>query len=508
MLPEMQQSKNRIPETAASSAPENGQKSPSEKHFIWLEIILFVYFGLRLIYFAVSISPHIPPDEVTHFGVSTLFSTAFLLPDNSPASYQHGLVTNIPWLYYWIMGKLLHFNFFGISDLVFLRIVNIPFAFATVYFVRRLTTLFTDDTIVKLLVVVAMTNTLMFSFVSASVSYDNLTNLLAAMAFYYLTAFFKNRSAASLAIAVICVLAGCLTKITFLPLVPLFFLLFIVRKAGNIGSFAPKAGALFKEQGKAGLVMMVAILVGLLLNIQLYGGNYLKYKTVSPSVEAVLPLEKAMQYRLFARGKIFEQFRLGQISLDQAHEMAAHITHPGDRQDTLTLIDNYAYRQQAGFKPMGPLPYTAVWTLQMLSTSFGIKAHTGMPNHGLSFIPLTVLILFVIAAYVVRWRPWDMVWLPTSLLAVSVCYAAFILVRINYPNYLDSKDIVMTVAGRYIFPVMGPVYVVSCFYLLRLFKNEKVRLGLAIFAALVLILSDFPFFLANVTPQWYAWTSL
>lgn len=503
MLPEMQQSTDSIPETAGSSATENSQKSSYEKQFKWLELFLFAYFGLRLIYFAVSISPHVPPDEVTHFGVSTIFSTALLLPDNSPESFQYGLVTNIPWLYYWIMGKLLHLNFFGVPDLLFLRILNIPFAFATVCFVRRIATLFTDDALVRLLVVVAMTNTLMFSFVSASVSYDNLTNLLAAMSFYYLTAFFKNRSAGCLAMSIISVLTGCLTKFTFLPFVPLFLLLFIIREVRNFGSFAPKAGALFKMQGKAGLVMLVAILVGLLLNIQLYGGNYLKYKAISPSVEAVLPLEKAMQYRLFARGKIFEQFRHGQISLDQAHEMASHISHPGDRQDTLTLIDNYAYRQQAGFKPLGPLPYTAIWTLQMLSTSFGIKAHLGMPNHGLSFIPLAVLILFVIAAFVVRWRPWDMAWLPTSLLAVAVCYAAIILAGINYPNYLDSTDIVMTVAGRYVFPIMGPVYAVSCLYLLRLFKGDKMRLGLAVFAALVLVFSDFPFFLANVTAAWY-----
>ena len=140
----------------------------------------------------------------------------------------------------------------------------------------------------------------------------------------------------------------------------------------------------------------------------------------------------------------------------------------------------------------------------MLSTSFGIKAHLGMPNHGLSFIPLAVLILFVIAAFVVRWRPWDLAWLPTNLLSVAVCYAAIILVGFNYPNYLDKTDIVMTVAGRYIFPIMGPVYVVSCLYLLRLFKGEKMRLGLAVFAALVLIFSDFPFFLAKVTPDWYS----
>jgi len=508
MLPETQQSGDRVLETTASSKTENGRTSPYEKHFKWLELVLFVYFGLRLIYFAVAISPHVPPDEVTHFGISTIFSTAFLLPGNSPASYQYGLVTNIPWLYYWIMGKLLHLNFFGVSDLVFLRILNIPFAFATVYFVRRLTTLLTDDAIVRLLVVVAMTNTLMFSFVSASVSYDNLTNLLAAMSFYYLTSFFKNRSAGCLAMSIICVLAGCLTKLTFLPLVPLFLLLLVAREAGNIGSLVSKAGALFKEQGRAGMVLLAVILVGLLLNIQLYGGNYLKYKAISPSAVAVLPLEQAMQYRLTARDIIIDQFILGQISLEQAHEMASQITHPGDRQDALTLIDNYAYRQQAGFKPIGPAPYTAVWLLQMLSTSFGIKAHLGMPNHGLSFIPLAVLILLVIAAFVVRWRPRDLAWLPTSLLSVAVCYAAIILVGFNYPNYLDKTDIVLSVAGRYIFPVMGPVYAVSCLYLLRLFKGEKMRVGLAAFAALVLISSDFPFFLANVTPEWYAWTSL
>ena len=396
MPSEMQPSKDKMLETRIFFETGDGQKPPYEKHFKWPELILFAYFGLRLIYFAVSISPHIPPDEVTHFGVSTIFSNAFLLPDNSSASYQYGLVTNIPWLYYWIMGKLLHLNFLGFPDLVFLRILNIPLAFATVYFVRRLTTILTDDAIVRLLVVVAMTNTLMFSFLSASVSYDNLANLLAAMSFFYLTSFFKNRSTVCLAISIIAVLAGCLTKTTFLPLALLLFILLIVREAGNISSIVPRAGALFKERGKAGLVLLMAIMVGLLLNVQLYGGNYLKYRSISPSVKVVLPLEQAMQYRIAARDIIIDQFILGQISLDQAHEKASHITHPGDRKDTLTLIDNYAYRQQAGFKTIGPLPYTAIWLLQMLSTSFGIKAHIGMPNHGLSFIPIAVLILFVI----------------------------------------------------------------------------------------------------------------
>jgi hypothetical protein len=198
-----------------------GETFPSSCHLKWSLIFLLVYFGLRLVFFAVTISPYVPPDENTHFELSRIFSTVFFLPQNSPETYEFGLVTNIPWLYYWIMGRLLALNFFGIPDLLFLRLLNIPFAFATVYFVWRTLRLLTDDRLSQMLLVVAMTNTIMFSFLSAFVSYDNLTNLLAAMAVYYLLAFFKNRSGDMLVISFLCQIAGSLTKVAFLPLVGL-----------------------------------------------------------------------------------------------------------------------------------------------------------------------------------------------------------------------------------------------------------------------------------------------
>jgi hypothetical protein len=448
----------------------------------------------------------VPPDEVTHFGICKIFSKSFLLPLNSPESYQFGLVTNIPWLYYWFMGKLLVLNILGISDLVFLRILNIPLAFVTVYYVWRLLRLLTDDRLTQILLIVVMTNTLMFSFLSATVSYDNLTNLLAAMAIYYLFAFFKERSGNLLALSLLSLLAGCLTKTTVLPLALLLGALFVLREIRNIPTMTTAVKEYFTATGRLKIVVVAGIFVCIALNMQLYGGNYLKYGAVTPAVEDVLPLEKAMQYRLTARNHILKLFKQGKITVEQAREMAMLITHPGDREDTVGMVLNYAYLQQVGFKPMRPLPYTAMWILQMLSTSFGIKAHIGMPNHGFSFIPLTLLILSVLTAFVMRWRPWDLDWLPAGLLGISACYAAFLIIRINYPTYLDSKDIVLSVAGRYIFPVMGPVYVVSCLYLMRLFKGEKGRLVLAAMAALILIMSDFPYFLSHVTPEWYDWT--
>lgn len=471
--------------------------------FNWPAILLLVYFGLRLIFFAISISPHVPPDEVTHFGKCTIFSKVFLLPDNTDASHPFGLVTNIPWLYYWIMGKLLVLNFFGMPDLLFLRLLNIPFAFGTIYFAWRMLRLLTDDRLPQFLLIVAMTNTLMFSFLSASVSYDNLTNLLAAMALYYLFAFFKERSVTMLAASILCQLAGCLTKNTFLPLVFVMSIVLIFHELRNFRALPSALKGWLHDSGKRGLGLVLAIVLGLVLNLQLYGGNYVRYRTLEPETYDVYPLEHALEYRLAARNYIFTLFREGRITVGKAGEMAAKINHPGDRADTISLVGNYARLQQNGEKPIGFLLYSALWTRNMLEGTFGIKAHLGMANHGLSFIPLAVLILLTGIAFLVRWRPWDNAWLPSSMAVISVFYGCYLLYKINYPAYLEYNDYIMTVAGRYMFPVLGPIYVLFSYYLLRLFKGRNARLGVSVAGALIFIVCDFPFFLSNVTSDWF-----
>ena len=284
-------------------------------------------------------------------------------------------------------------------------------------------------------------------------------------------------------------------------------ILFVVREIRNIRGFSSAVKECFNVPGRRGTVVLAGILVGLVLNIQLYGGNYVKYGTINPGVEVVLPLEKAMQYRLTARNHIFKLFKHGQITIEQAREMASQITHPGDREDAISMVENYAYLQQAGFKPLGPLPYTAMWILQMLSTSFGIKAHIGMPNHGFSFIPLTILILFVLTAYVVRWRPWDY-----ELASHKPYWGIGLLCRISY----CSKSIIrITLIQRILFfPWRAAIsfrswdrcmpfrVCTSCVSSRE--KRDGWRLPLLRFWSWYH--SDFPFFLSKVTPEWYDWT--
>jgi hypothetical protein len=184
----------------------------------------------------------------------------------------------------------------------------------------------------------------------------------------------------------------------------------------------------------------------------------------------------------------------------------AYVNHLGDRSDTIALVEGYAYLENHKEKMFGPFSYSAIWLLQMMGSTFGIKAHLGMLNYGVTFLPLAVLILLTGVAFGVRWRPrpWDMAWLPIYLAAIVVFYGSFLL-YFNYGVYLENRDTGLTVAGRYIFPVIAPIYVLSSYYLLRLFTGRRVRLGIWLAALITFIVSDFPFFLSRVTPAWYDW---
>lgn len=468
----------------------------------WLVTVLLVYFGARLLYFAINISPFVPPDEVTHLGLSQIFAKVFLLPDNSPATYEYGLVTNIPWLYYWLMGKLLPLNVFGISDLLFLRLLNIPFAFGTVYYAWRLLRLLTDNPYAQLLLVVAMTNTLMFTFLSASVSYDNLTNLLAAMAIYYLFAFFKDRSGHLLAASLICQLAGCLTKVSFLPLVLVLNLLLLVHAFRNFAELRASLADTFRRPVWRTLPLLLILLLGLALNVQLYGGNYLKYKKLNPEMTQVLPLEIAMQNRLAARGFIYKSFMEGKISYGHAMEMASQINHAGDRRDTMYLINNYARFKQSGAGLMSPLEYVIPWGQRMLASVYGIMGHISMLNTGATIIPVVVLLFSTVLAILIRFWSGDAPRLAVCLATIIGFYALVLLYAINYKTYINYVNFDIALQGRYIFPVIGPIYVISCYYLTGLFRNRFAKLGVLAAAALIFIALDFPYFLARVTPNW------
>jgi hypothetical protein len=477
---------------------------PSTNVLKWIIIILFIYFGLRLIFFALVVSPSIPPDEVTHLAITKIYSQVNFLPENSPDTYKYGLVTNIPYLYYWIMGKLLAVNILGIPALIFLRLLNIPFAFATVYFTFCMLRLLTNDRLTQILLVVTMTNTIMFSFLSASVSYDNLTNLLAVMAVYYLLAFFKDRSVNLLLVSILCQLAGCLTKITFLPLVLIMNILLFIHEVRNIRAMPSVLKDYIYASGKRGLILIFAILAFVVLNIQLYGGNVLHYKKLNPKIYKVLAPEIAMQNRISARDMIYLAFKEERISLNKALEMASQISHNGDRRDTINLIKTHTANEERGVPLLGPLEYITPWSLRMMATIFGIFGHLTMFNKWPAILPFVALIILTGLGIIIRWRPRETKLLPAYLAVIAAFYGIFLMYAVNYRSYLYYENFALALQGRYIFPVIGPIYILSCYYIMQLFRGKYARWGIFVMAVIIFIAYDLPYFLIRATPEWFA----
>jgi hypothetical protein len=467
--------------------------------------ILLAYFAARLVFFALNISAYVPPDEVTHAGLCKIFSKVFLLPDNSPETWQFGLVTHIPWLYYWTMGKLLHLNIFGLPELVFLRLLNIPLAFVTVWYAVRLLRLLTASRLTQLLLVVVMTNTPMFSFLSATVSYDNLTNLLAAMAIYYQFAFFRDRSAGLLAASLICQLGGSLTKVTFLPLVLILNVLLFLHEWKRLRAIPASVAAYFRASARHAWLATLLLLVGTGLNLHLYAGNYLRYGTLNPQMSQVLSPAAAMNYRLDERGTIFIQFKEGKISYMDALILAGEIKHPGDKADTFYLLMNYNKMKNNPQLWMGPLAYAKVWFQLMLATTIGIKAHLQMYKGTAYMVPVYAVLGLAVLGFLVRWRPGKSGWLPISLATIALFYAGYLMYEFNYDSYLTYGEPSLTVYGRYLFPIFVPVYVLVCRYLVALSRYGPIRSGLALATALLLISYDFPWFLMHASPEWFSW---
>lgn len=480
---------------------KNGETS-REKFITLLVVLVFFYFAVRIVYFAFQVSHAVPPDEDVHFGLCQVYSRVLLLPADSEATLPLGPVTGIPWLYYFIMGKILALNPFPVSDLVFLRLANGVLALLTVFTGYLWVRLLTSNPLCPLFFVLLLTNVPMFSFLSASVSYDNLTNLLAAASLYFFHLFRQGRSPAALASFVICLLAGTLTKTAFIPLVPVFLLLFLFHERKNLKEIP---GLLLPRTGTApllrwGLPALAALL--LILNGTLYLGNYARHGTFFPWAGQILGQEHAMKYRIYARDRTVKQYRSGEISYDEALRQAQSIPHPGDRMDALYLLGVAKRYRENPFPLMNRAEYVPTWLTIVLNRTVGIFAHVSLRKYSYPFTVYVVIYLASLVLFIRYWRPGDGRGMAADAFLLTFLYALVLMQCVNYPIYLRSLTVGKAVHGRYLFPVIVPLYGMMSFYLLKPF-GKRVQAVLLAAVSLYFLWGDFPYFLMHAGPEWF-----
>jgi len=467
---------------------------------LWIIILLGVYFIGRLFYFAFSVGPGVPPDEMTHIGIARLYAETLFGIEDSDASLRYGLVTHQPYLYYFLIGKAA--ALLGSTDYTTLRVLNIGFALAFLVVAYRLSLLLLKSRLMRLLFFVMLTNTLMFSFLSASINYDNLANLLALCAIYFLVRHLHSARPADLLLFLISTMLGLLTKGTFLMLAPVFVLVWLLSRRRML--WLDLQQLLQEIRSGSGYIRSLAVVVLLCVvaNLSLYGLNLVRYGHIVPGCAQVLTHEKCMENRIYARNWVVSQYRVGKLSYMEAWRATGLIRHPGDIAHARRLLNNARQYKMAKPENLNMLDYMhLVWDQAVKPSIFGIQAHRSMlrtPNELWAY-GLVCFVALLLMVRTIRFGGPDNLWL--GMAAIVFGYYLFLVGYYNYTGYLQHHALLLGVQGRYLFHVLVPAYLLMAEFLLRPFPKWG-RIAVVGVVAGLFIMGDFPYYLSHVTETW------
>ena len=478
--------------------PMGANETAANARAAWWEwgavTLLLFYFAGRVVFFAFNLDPAVPPDEITHMGRIAVFATTWGIPDDTAALAATGFVPSEPYLYYWLAARLVHLNPGLTSDLVFLRLVSGLLGLMTVVYGWRWVRLFARHPLARVLFVVLLTNTLMFTVVCATVSYDALLNLCAAATVYHLTRYRMQPGTRHLLATLLFLAVGGLTKLTMLPLA-LAVIICILFGARRHYTQSQESG-LERNRGHGEWALAAVVLVAFALNAYLYGGNLLHYGKPVPEPAQVYNQETILTSAIWARNTITQRFRDGELTLLEALALAENIPHPAARRDTKDLLIAAESNRREGvvFRPMPAYLYAFIWVQMIGERTFGILAHQIALKQGVQLLPYLAIGLVALYQFFMQWRPLRQKRFENDMIFIAITYALVVMVFVNYRAYVNTEQIVMTVQGRYLFPVIVPFYGLVARYYLDDWP-AAVRWMLFALAALVFILGDLPHFL-------------
>jgi len=450
-------------------------KSTSRKTQKVVLASILLAFAIASVYVALNLVEGIIPDEPAHFIFSKVYATTWGIPPDSPETYSQGwYIAHNPFLYHWINGRVINlimlFNPLA-SDwqlLVGLRLTSVLYSLGTLYFCYLLAKELIRKPWWPLLPVFLLANTLMFTFLSGGVNYDNLVNLLCMAGLYSLMRAFNGKDFTTNSLAwLVCVCIGCLAKYTVLPLALFSFIAWLVYTIRQRKTTIFPLSKLTKGQ-IALLCVLILLVVG---NLAIYGYNLVVYRAILPSCSDIL---QPAQCNLSPYHMRWEKYSLGQ---------------------KMTLTESI----QAGYPD--PLTYfVEVWVKNMLTKTYGILGHkTYYPSHIITFYRLFYLGMLLLAARYWR-RPPYAIW---SAVFIILGYALVVFIT-NYNSELSYGFKHFALQGRYLFPIIGLVYGLVG-YTQSLIKNRTLRIVVLVLTLILFFVGGPIKFITRYEGVFFTW---
>lgn len=442
------------------------QKKIASKQNIIFGILILIFL-IFTTYLAFNLKMGISPDSWYHLRVSQEYSKTLGIPENNENTYQWRDITNIPYLYFWINGRILNLNeiTFNFNQVILLRVFNILFSLGTVIATYLLSKQFIKNKYAQLLPVALLTNTLMFLSLSSSINYDNLGNMFAAFAILFFVKSIKQKyDIKYLLLTILMLCLGALTKFTILPLAFILVILLVV------DIFKNRKGWRINIKDKSLLLILPILLFGG-LNLILFGNNILKHGELTPACEKTLTYEQCLTNGVFYRDN---------ITIPAVEVNVVEMIKSGERLD--------------------PIRYAGVWSWEMTKRVVSIMGDQSLYHSNLVvsvFFSLLVITIFIGAF---NWKKYNKE--TKYMVILTLFYLLVLMIVQNYDMYLKRSYPTLALQGRYMFPVISSFYVLLSIFWLKI-GNRYLKIGIIAVSLLLLILLSIPFYILNVDPTWF-----
>lgn len=449
-------------------------KSNATNIILVILLTTFLFSSLFIALRTKTTSLGIIPDENAHFIFSKHFSTTLGIPEDTEETYIWGwYIQQNPFLYYWINARiinLLNFVFPKITNyqiLISLRLINVFYAMLTLIFLFLFSRELIQNEWWQLLPVFLLTNTLMFVFLSGGINYDNLANMFSMAAFFFLIRVFKHKHFLHNSFAwFISIALGTLVKYTIVPLalaMAISLALFIIYQRKIIFPI--------KFKGVKTILLSLLSLLLLIGNFSIYGINLIQYQSLRPPCREIL---SDSQCELSG----YEQ-RYDEIALDSK----------------LTITESV----EKGYPSI--VRYVFVdWVYHMLMRSFGMISPEAYFPHD-TIILYRVLFYWMVLLGAFNLLYWQKISnISIHLIWITIFYTIILFIN-NYNSELIYGFKQISLQGRYIFPIIGAIYLLYTKILVKTpfrilqWATVAFTLGLFLYGGPVTILRGFNTFL-------------
>lgn len=428
---------------------------------------MFLVFIVVCMFLAFNIKLGVSPDSYYHFEVSKAYSTTLVIPQNTPETFKWRDITRIPYLYFWINGRILNINNGIFDEVILLRIVNILYSVGTIYIVYLLSKELFKNKWKRLLPVFFLSHTLMFVFLSSSINYDNLANLFCTLSIYFFVKFIKDSNLKYILLMLLFLCMGALTKSTVLPVALILVILCIVEIIKRKINFKKiKVG---KE-----LLLIAPILLFALLNLELYGGNFIKYGKLQPSCTQVLTHEQCLENGVYYRDRI--DFQAVPI---KGFSETFDMIRDGER--------------------VGPVRYLFKWFPDLTGKIFGVMGDSSLYLPSVFKYIFIFFFLTALISAIVNRKKWTKV--DRYLMIILLFYICILFFTQNYSMYLTYNNYYLGLQGRYIFPVISIIYVLMAKSFV-IIKERRLRYFI-LFSFILLLMYSCNIFLFLYLPYYW-----